>query len=535
MPEVAFLLSGAVVGLYALALGVVALLGVHAGALALIARRHRGPDLTPLPDDAWPRVTVQVPLYNEPAVAARIVRAVCALDYPTGRLDVQILDDSTDATPSIVARTLREMDGAVPVAHLRRPRRDGFKAGALAHGFARSDADIFAVFDADFVPAPDTLRRLVSGLVRDPAAGCVQARWAHLNDGDSWRTRAQAMALDLHFGVEHRGRAALDGLVNFNGTAAVWRRAALVDAGGWRDDSIAEDLDLSVRARLAGWRVAVADGLAVPAELPATVAAWRVQQRRWATGGAEVLRLHARRLARAALPIHVRALALVHVGGALAFVATAAMTLLHAPAWLIGVPRAVEVSGAVGAVGYAIAVVVASLHGRRSWHARLGAVARAPLFLAATAALAPSLVVGIVRALRGERTPFERTDKTGDVETGGGDEVARPSPPSSARSTAPWPVWADAVLTAYHAAGWTLLWRAGAVDALPLQTLVLAGTAGVAVAAWRERRPSAQRRTLPDPVRPRPIVPAMAAAALRTSTRPASPPPLRECPSSTTP
>ena len=497
--EAASLVAGAMVALYALAVAGVALLGVQAGVLALAARRHRDPDLTPLPGDAaaWPRVTVQVPLYNEPAVAARVVRAVGALDYPDGRLDVQVLDDSTDATPSLVARALRDLAPTVPVAHLRRPTRAGFKAGALAHGLARSDADVFAVFDADFVPTPDTLRRLVPPLVRASDVGCVQARWAHRNEAASWRTRAQAMALDLHFGVEHRGRSALGALVNFNGTAAVWRRAALEDAGGWRDDSIAEDFDLSVRARLVGWRVAVADAVAVPAELPATVAAWRVQQRRWATGGAEVLRLHGRRLVGAALPVRVRALALLHVGGALGFVATAALALLHAPAWLVGVPRGVAALGTVGAAGYVLAVAVASAHGRTAWRDRLAAGARAPLFLAATAALAPSLVAGILRGLHGHRTPFERTDKVGDAA-----DVPLPDVPSV--PAAPWPRWADGALAAYHAVGWALLWQSGAVDALPLQTLLVAGSAGLAWATWAERRQRgrrrAERRTFPGPV-----------------------------------
>lgn len=536
-----------VVAVYAAALGVVALLGLQAGLFAVAARRHRAPDLRSVPDDALPRVTVQVPLYNEPAVAARIVRVVCALDYPAGRLDVQILDDSTDATSAIVARTLRAVAPSMPVAHLRRPARDGFKAGALAHGASASDADVFAVFDADFVPAPDTLRRLVPALVRDPGAGCVQARWAHLNDGASWRTRAQALALDLHFGVEHRGRAALGAFVNFNGTAGLWRRAALDDVGGWRDDSIAEDLDLSVRAQLAGWRIAVADAVAVPAELPATVSAWRVQQRRWATGGAEVLGLHARRLATAPLPLGIRTLALAHVGGSTAFVATALVALLHAPAWLVGVPRGVALVGTVGALGYGVAVVAASLHGRATWKERLRSVARAPLFLGAMTALAPSLVPGVVGALRGRRTPFERTDKTGDggrVGVGGigRDESVRrspvggdgasvaaafPAPSPKPPRLRPWPWTADAALAAVYAAGWALLWHAGAVDALPLQTLALAGSAALAVAGWAERRAPAPRRTFPAPVAVRSASPTSGPFAAVSS--------LRECSTSTTP
>ncbi len=418
----------AVVAVYGVALGLVSLLGVQAGLLALAARRHRAPDLTPLDEADLPRVTVQVPLFDEPAVAARIVRACLALDYPAHLLDVQILDDSRDATPALVAAELAEHaariadrstgDGAPTdgpgVAHIRRADRVGFKAGALAHGLRQSTSDVVAIFDADFVPAPDTLRRLVPILVRDAGVGCVQARWGHLNADASWLTRAQAMGLDLHFAVEHRGRSALGGFFNFNGTAGLWRRACIDDAGGWRADSLAEDLDLSYRAQLAGWRFACADAVAVPAELPATLAAWRTQQRRWAKGGAEVLRLLGPRVARAPLPVRVRTLGLAHIGASLALLATATVVLLHAPAWLLGLPAPIVHAGTVGALGYLAAVTATAARRRAASGGFARAIARAPLFLAAMAGLAPSLAASVIAGLRGRATPFERTEKVGD-------------------------------------------------------------------------------------------------------------------------
>lgn len=235
----------------------------------------------------WPSVTVQLPLFNERQVVDRLIRSVASLDYPRERMMIQVLDDSTDDTTDRVARVLDALraDG-FQVSHIRRTSRTGFKAGALAHGMALQESEAYAVFDADFVPPPDFLRRVMPMLMTGRTAA-VQARWTHLNQHTSLYTRLQALALDVHFLVEQSARYRCGYWMNFNGTAGVWRREAIESAGGWSDDTITEDLDLSIRVQLGGWRIVYLGHLSVPAELPEEVRAIRNQQFRWSRGGAQ--------------------------------------------------------------------------------------------------------------------------------------------------------------------------------------------------------------------------------------------------------
>lgn len=231
-----------------------------------------------------PRVCVQVPIYNERYVAERVMDAVCELDWPSERFEVQILDDSDDDTVSIVARRAAHWRRrGIAVTHVRRNSREGFKAGALAHGMTLTDSPFIAVFDADFAPQPDFLRRSL-GAFDDPTVGFAQARWGHLNESYSWFTQLQAFALDFHFLVEQPVRSAEGYFTNFTGTAGVWRRAAIEESGGWSAATLTEDLDLSYRAQLRGWRAAYLEDLVVPEELPVSFDAFRRQQSRWATG-----------------------------------------------------------------------------------------------------------------------------------------------------------------------------------------------------------------------------------------------------------
>ena len=230
------------------------------------------------------RVCVQVPIYNERYVAERVLDAVCGLDWPRDRLEVQVLDDSDDETASIIAGRLDHwrQDGT-DVTHVRRDSRAGFKAGALAYGMTLTDAPFIAIFDADFVPPHDFLRRTLA-VFDDPTVGFAQARWGHLDEGYSWFTRVQALAIDFHFLVEQAVRSSRGYFTNFTGTAGVWRRAAIEDSGGWSAATLTEDLDLSYRAQLRGWRAAYIEDLVVPEELPVSIDAYRRQQSRWATG-----------------------------------------------------------------------------------------------------------------------------------------------------------------------------------------------------------------------------------------------------------
>ena len=275
----------------AIALGIVGLTSIllFAFGLNLLYLTWRATRLSPrveqtLNEGGEPLVCVQVPVYNERYVAERVLDAVCEIDWPRGCLEVQVLDDSDDETTSIVALRVAmwRIKGA-QIAHVRRGTRKGYKAGALAYGLSLTDAPLIAIFDADFVPPRDFLRRTV-GAFEDPKVGFAQARWGHLDEGYSWFTRLQALAIDFHFLVEQAVRSADGYFTNFTGTAGIWRREAIEDSGGWSADTLTEDLDLSYRAQLRGWRAVYLENLVVPEELPVSIDAYRRQQSRWATG-----------------------------------------------------------------------------------------------------------------------------------------------------------------------------------------------------------------------------------------------------------
>lgn len=321
---------------YYLILGVLALYGMHRLVLVWVWWRHRGQSVPAPPDPAvWPRVTVQLPLYNELYVAERLIDAVCRLDYPRERLEIQVLDDSTDETTEVVAARVTEWRATgVDIHHVHRRERPGFKAGALAAGLAVAQGELLAIFDADFVPDRDFLRRTVPHFA-DPGIGLVQARWEHLNPGTSLLTRIQAMLLDGHFLIEHTARNRGGCFFNFNGTAGIWRRQAIADAGGWTADTLTEDLDLSYRAQLAGWRFLYLPDVAVLSELPVTADAFKSQQHRWAKGSVQTGRKLLPRVLASAEPWHVRAEAFIHLTNNLAYPLMIALSLLVFPAMVV--------------------------------------------------------------------------------------------------------------------------------------------------------------------------------------------------------
>jgi cellulose synthase/poly-beta-1,6-N-acetylglucosamine synthase-like glycosyltransferase len=234
---------------------------------------------------ALPHVTTQIPLYNEANVAERVIRAVAAIDYPSSRHEIQILDDSTDETCVIVdqiAASLRLQGKDISV--FRREKRLGYKAGALAEGMKVCKGEFIAIFDSDFVPNPDYLRQMIPPLLDDEKLAFVQARWGHLNTSHSVLTQAQSIGIDGHFMIEQSARAFNGFFMNFNGTAGVWRKHAIEDAGGWQSDTLTEDMDLSYRCQLVGWRASFLVDVVVPAELPETYTAFKSQQFRWAKG-----------------------------------------------------------------------------------------------------------------------------------------------------------------------------------------------------------------------------------------------------------
>lgn len=250
-------------------------------------KAHKRSNISVNPTDHRPNVLIQLPVFNERYVVERLIDAACKMNYPAGKLEIQLLDDSTDESFEIAAERITYWQAKnVNIKHVKRPNRRGYKAGALQYGLDHSGADLIAVFDADFIPEPDFLERSISHF-SDERIGMVQTRWGHLNRNYSLLTRVQAFALDAHFTVEQTGRNSGAHFINFNGTAGVWRRSCIIDAGGWSADTLTEDLDLSYRAQLKGWKFNYLENVSAPAELPAEMNALKNQQYRWNKGAAE--------------------------------------------------------------------------------------------------------------------------------------------------------------------------------------------------------------------------------------------------------
>jgi len=326
----------AVLATYYVVLGILFVYGIHR--LLLVGlyyrSRHRLTRLVPEPEE-WPLVTVQLPLFNEMYVANRLIDAVCRFDYPPDRLEIQVLDDSTDETRQLVAhRVAHHRQRGIRIHHLHRADRRGFKAGALEAGFERAQGDLLAVFDADFVPEPDFLKRTVPSFA-DPQIGMVQARWEHINRRYSLLTRIQAIFLDGHFVIEHAARNDSGRFFNFNGTAGIWRRQAILDAGGWQHDTLTEDLDLSYRAQLAGWRFLFKTRVTAPAELPVDVNAFKLQQFRWAKGSVQTARKLLSTILHAPIPFRVKLEAAVHLTNNTAYLLMLVLSLLVFPAMFL--------------------------------------------------------------------------------------------------------------------------------------------------------------------------------------------------------
>jgi len=278
--------------LYVLALSALSLYGMLGLFTLWLYRRHRHETYPapPVARDDLPPVTVQLPLYNERYVVERLIRAAASLDYPAGRLQIQVVDDSTDETTARAADLVDAYRAqGVDITLLHREERAGYKAGALAAALQRARGEFIAIFDADFRPEADFLTRTIPHFFDSPDLGMIQARWGHLNAGDSPLTAAQALALDKHFVVEQTVRHRADLFPKFNGTAGIWRRACVKDAGGWQSDTVCEDLCLSTRAQLKGWQFRFLPEVVAPAELPASISAYKNQQARWAKGSTQCL------------------------------------------------------------------------------------------------------------------------------------------------------------------------------------------------------------------------------------------------------
>ncbi len=360
-----------------------------------------------------PIVTVQLPVYNEANVVERLIDAVCRLDYPTALLEIQLLDDSDDETVDLAARRVRRwQERGVDIHHIRRKSRDGFKAGALAYGTTLARGEFFLVLDADFVPSPELVRDLLPPF-SDAGVGAVQAAWDHFSPDANWLTRAQALLLDAHFAIEHEARYRAGLFFNFNGSGGMWRRECVRDAGGWRADTLTEDVDLSYRGQLGGWRFAYLDHVRVPAELPSTLRAVEIQQRRWAQGGMQCARLLLPRIWRASLPGRVKLEAMAHLAGHVVHPLTLSLgATLAIAGWMQpepGLPGIVHVAGVcLATVPFVLFYGTAGVLRKRG---RLGRRIAEALLLGL--GLGVPLAFAVLRGLAGRRAPFVRTPKRG--------------------------------------------------------------------------------------------------------------------------
>jgi cellulose synthase/poly-beta-1,6-N-acetylglucosamine synthase-like glycosyltransferase len=283
----------------------------------------------------WPPVTVQLPIFNEKYTVERLLRAVTQLDYPSDRLQIQVLDDSTDDTYELVASLVEEYKSrGVTIELVHRVDRKGYKAGALDNGLRTATGELFAIFDADFVPKPDWLKRTVPSF-QNPKLGCLQTRWGHTNQQYNSLTRAEAMGIDGHFIIEQTVRSKNGFFLNFNGTAGLWRLACIKDAGGWQWDTLTEDLDLSYRAQMRGWKFDYLPDVVVPAELPPQVEAYKKQQFRWAKGSFQVVRKILPSVLQSDLSWKVRFMALLHLTGYFVHPLMLSLLLLTLPVGLL--------------------------------------------------------------------------------------------------------------------------------------------------------------------------------------------------------
>jgi cellulose synthase/poly-beta-1,6-N-acetylglucosamine synthase-like glycosyltransferase len=321
---------------YFFVLIVLAIYGWHRYYLVYLYMSNRDKEPTQgLPLDPPPVVTIQLPLYNEMYVADRLIAAVCAIDYPRELLEVQVLDDSTDETRGIAELAVRRYAAAgIDIKYIHRADRTGYKAGALEAGLKVARGEFIAIFDADFIPTSDFLTRLMPHF-REPKVAMVQARWGHINQDYSLLTKIQAILLDGHFILEHGGRNRGGRFFNFNGTAGVWRRIAIDDAGGWQHDTLTEDLDLSYRAQLRGWQFVFVPGVIAPAEVPVEMNAFKSQQHRWAKGSIQTCRKLLPRILRSDLPFGVKAEAFFHLTANFNYILMCLLSILMFPSMVI--------------------------------------------------------------------------------------------------------------------------------------------------------------------------------------------------------
>lgn len=384
-------------------------------------RRARAPRLK-----KFPIVTVQLPFYNEKYVAERIIKSVCAIDYPKDKLEIQILDDSTDETTFIINRLIdKYQDQGFDIKMLRRNNRKGYKAGALQDALRFAKGDFIAIFDADFIAPRRFLKVTVPHFYRkDRKVGAVQTRWGHLNKEYSFLTQGQAVALDGHFYIEQKLRADNDLFINFNGTCGIWRKEAIIDAGGWESDTLTEDLDLSYRAQLKDWKIIFVRDMVVPGEVPVDFNGFRAQQYRWTKGAFETAQKLLKLVMKSKLSVLVKYEAFVHLTNSIVFPLMLILTILSLPILVIKIqnPQTLHwyflilAAFTISVFPYPIIYALAQkeIRRRKKKEPFIQRVSRAitPVFLiGGFMSLSLSNTWGIIKGIRKKKTEFTRTPK----------------------------------------------------------------------------------------------------------------------------
>jgi len=407
-------------GLYLPMTVLLACYGIHRVVMVIeyLAVRRRNPS----PEGRLvelPRILIQIPVFNEREVVKRILGAVARLDYPREKLHIQVLDDSTDETVEISRKACADLEAqGFSIACIHRANRDGFKAGALANGLARDASELVAIFDADFVPPPGILRQMVPYFAK-PSVGLVQTRWEHLNRDRNLLTRLQSFLIDGHFILEHTYRHRTGRFFNFNGTAGMWRRSCIDDAGGWSSSSITEDTEISFRAYVKGWEFVYLRDVTCPAELPADVDAYKSQQHRWAKGYTEVLQQHFGTIWQAPIKFKAKLEATLMLSNHFAFLLMGALTILHLPLLLVrssfhstAFQTLLDLLGlTLVIVAFFAFYVISQIEAKRLTLSRLLLI---PLVLGIGMALMVNSSRAVLEALFGVKTGFVRTPKEGE-------------------------------------------------------------------------------------------------------------------------
>jgi cellulose synthase/poly-beta-1,6-N-acetylglucosamine synthase-like glycosyltransferase len=409
-------LETAVLVSYFFVLSILAIYGWHRYYLVYLFMRHKDAQPQPIgPLDSLPPVTIQLPVYNEMYVVERVIEAACRMEYPRELLEIQVLDDSTDETSEIAELAVRRHASlGLNIKYFHRQNREGYKAGALEAGLKVSQGTFIAIFDADFLPSSDFLQSVMP-YFQDPQVGMVQARWGHINQDYSLLTKIQAIMLDGHFVLEHGARNRAGRFFNFNGTAGAWRREAIYAAGGWQHDTLTEDLDLSYRAQLMGWKFLFLPNVISPAEVPVEMNAFKSQQHRWAKGSIQTCRKLLPRILRAPLPWKVKGEAFFHLTANFNYLLMSVLSILMFPSmvirynmgWyemlLIDVPL---FCAATLSVSNFYVVCQRELH--KDWIARLKYL---PFLMSIGIGLCVNNTRAVIEALIGKRTEFTRTPK----------------------------------------------------------------------------------------------------------------------------